>query len=224
MSTETDTFSLPDSSPNEVLGRVDEAVCALDDEWRFTFVNGKAATMLEHTPDGLLGENIWEAIQEIDDSIVGEKLRESMDTQEVIRFDHYDDSQERWFQIRLYPSEDGVTACFYDITDEHGEQLDLQRKRRLFETVFEETEDALVVADTDRRITDFNSAAERLFGYDASEVIDEKARFLYADQKTTNSRDDSASMRASRSAMRPTLWSTSEPMARRSRVKPSVHL
>jgi len=183
MSTETDTFSLPDSSPNEVLGRVDEAVCALDDEWRFTFVNGKAATMLEHTPDGLLGENIWEAIQEIDDSIVGEKLRESMDTQEVIRFDHYDDSQERWFQIRLYPSEDGVTACFYDITDEHGEQLDLQRKRRLFETVFEETEDALVVADTDRRITDFNSAAERLFGYDASEVIDEKARLLYADPK-----------------------------------------
>jgi PAS domain S-box-containing protein len=177
----TDTHSLPDSSPNDVLNRVGEAVCALDDEWRFTFVNDQVASMLERTPEELLGEDLWETVPEIDDGLVGEKLRRAMETQEAIRFESYDDSSGRWFKVRLYPSEDGITACFYEITDERGEQLDLQRKRRLFETVFEETEDALVVADTDRRITDFNSAAERLFGYDASEIVGKKARVLYAD-------------------------------------------
>ena len=181
MSSETDTFSLPDSSPNEALGRVDEAVCGFDDEWRFTFVNSKAATMLEHAPEELLGEDLRETVLGIEDGTVEEKFRQAMGTQEAVRFDHYDGSQERWFQIRLYPSEDGVTACFYDITDERGEQLDVQRKRRLLETMFEQTKDALVVADTDRRITDFNSAAEQLFGYDTSEVMGEKTRLLYAD-------------------------------------------
>jgi PAS domain S-box-containing protein len=181
MSAESETYSLLESSPNDVLARVDEAVCALDDEWRFTFVNSLAASLLDRTPEQLLGEDLRETVPGIDDGIVGQKLREAMETQDAVRFDHYNDSIERWFQVRLYPSEDGVTACFYDITDERGKRLDLQRKRRLFETVFAETEDALVVADIDRRITEFNSAAEQLFGYDASEVVGEEARLLYAD-------------------------------------------
>ena len=181
MSTDTETQSLRDESATKALKRVDEAVCALDDEWQFTFVNDQAAAMLEHTPDELLGANLWEAVPAIEGEQIGEKLRHSMETQRPVRFDSYDSTADRWFKVRIYPAEDGLTACFYDITDERGDQLDLQRKRRLFETVFDETEDALVVADTDRRITEFNPAAERLFGYDASEVIGEKAELLYAD-------------------------------------------
>jgi PAS domain S-box-containing protein len=177
----TETHSLRDTAPGDALRRVDEAVCAFDDDWRFTFVNDRAAAMLEYEPSELLGEVIWEVIPDIQNSVVGDKLREAMDTQEPIRFDRYNDDLERWFKVRLYPSADGLTGCFYDITDERGEQLELQRQRRLFETVFEETEDALIVADTDRRITDFNPTAERLFGYEASKVIGQKAEILYAD-------------------------------------------
>ncbi|MEF8872924.1 MAG: PAS domain S-box protein, partial [Haloarculaceae archaeon] len=181
MSTDTDTHSLRDGSPNRTLDRVDEAVCALDEEWQFTFVNDKAAALLEHTPEELLGADLWETIPAVEDERIGEKLRHSMETQTPVRFDSYAATADRWFKVRVYPADDGVTVCFYDITDERGNQLDLQRKRRLFETVFDETEDALIVADTDRRITDFNPAAERLFGYDASDVIGEKAALLYAD-------------------------------------------
>ncbi|WP_302080707.1 PAS domain S-box protein [Salinibaculum rarum] len=181
MSTDTETHSLRDESATKALQRVDEAVCALDDEWQFTFVNDQAAAMLEHTPEELLGANLWETVPAIEGEQIGEKLRHAMETQRPVRFDSYADTAERWFKVRIYPTEGGLTACFYDITDERGDQLDLQRKRRLFETVFDETEDALVVADTDRRITEFNPAAERLFGYDASEVVGEKAEILYAD-------------------------------------------
>lgn len=176
----TETHAVQDSTSGTVLNRVDEAVCALDDEWQFTLVNDQAAAMLERTPTDLLGETLWEAVPDIEGGEVGDKLRQSMRTQTPTRFDRYDERTDRWFKIRVYPSDDGLTAFFYDITDKRGEQLDLQRKRRLFEAVFEDTEDALVVADTDRRITEFNPTAERLFGYDASEVLGEKSRMLYA--------------------------------------------
>ena len=140
--------------------------------------------MLEQPPTALLGQEVWDAVPGIDSTIVGEKLREAMETQTARRFESYNEELEGWFKVRVYPSDDGLTACFYDITAERGDQLDLQRQRRLFEKVFEETEDALVIADTDRRITDFNRSAEKLFGYEASEVLGEQSRVLYADPET----------------------------------------
>jgi len=179
MTTTTNATGSYDSE--RMLSRVDEGVCSLDDEWRFTFVNDNASSLLGQPPRDLLGETIWEAVPRVDETAVGTKLRQAMATQTPRRFESYNEERERWFKIRIYPSDDGVTACWYDVTEEHGERLDSQRQRRLFETVFEETEDALIVADTDRRITDFNPAAERLFGYDATDVVGEKARVLYAD-------------------------------------------
>ena len=180
MSADSNTHWLDDCSPERIMHRFDEAICGFDTDWRITFVNNQAATMLERTPDELLGERIWDVAPTINETVVGQQLKEAMSTGTSTRFEQYNEELDRWFKIRIYPDEDGATACFYDITDERGRELDAQRQRQLFETVFEETEDALVVADTDRRITDFNPAAEQLFGYDASDVFGESTRLLYA--------------------------------------------
>ncbi|MFC6758055.1 MULTISPECIES: PAS domain S-box protein [Haloarcula] len=163
------------------LDRVDEAVCAVDTEWQFTFVNAEAGALLGRGPEELLETTIWDAVPHVGDGRVGGKLREAMRTQAPVRFESYSEERERWFRVRIYPSEDGLTAFFYDITDERGAALDRQRQRRLFETVFEGTEDALVVADSDRCITDFNPAAAQLFGYDVADVVGESIAILYTD-------------------------------------------
>ena len=186
MSTESKTHSLDDCSLERVLSRVDEAICAFDTDWQINFVNNRAATLLELQPDELLGEPVWDVAPGIDETVVGDQLQEAMSTGTPTRFERYNEALDRWFEIRIYPDEDGATACFDDITGERGRQLDAQRQRRLFETVFEETEDALIVADTDRRITEFNPAAEQLFGYDASDVLGESTRLLYADDEAAD--------------------------------------
>jgi PAS domain S-box-containing protein len=169
-------------SPETVLGRVDEGVCAFDTEWRFTFVNEQAAAAIAHTAEELLGETIWEMLPGIEEEKIGQKLRGAVESQDPVRFESYSRTMDRWFRVRLYPAADGLTACFSDITDERGDQLDLQRSHHLFETVFEETEDALVIADTEGRITDVNPAAERLLGYDVEELVGESTRVLHADR------------------------------------------
>ena len=181
MSTDLSSNAVDGCTPETILGRLDEAICALNADCELTFVNEQAAEFLDHSPDELLGRSVWDAVPGITETAVGDELSEAMATQTPTRFESYNETLDRWVKVRIYPDEDGATACFYDITDERGRQLDLQRQRRLFETVFDETEDALVVADTDRRITDFNPAAEQLFGYEADEVIGEKSRVLYAD-------------------------------------------
>ena len=189
MSSDTAT-NAGDGTPGRILDRVDEAICSLNAEWELTFVNDKAARMLGQSAGELHGSDVWEALPSITDTTVGEELRTAMSTQTTTRFEHYNDALDRWFEVRLYPDDDGITACFDDVTEERGDRLDQRRQRQLFETVFEETEDALIVADTDRRITDFNAAAEQLFGYEANDVLGETTRLLYANDEACDQRGD----------------------------------
>ena len=56
-------MSTPDNiaqgtTPTTILDRVDEAVCALDNDWQFTYVNQQAATLFDRHPQALLGESL----------------------------------------------------------------------------------------------------------------------------------------------------------------------
>ena len=170
-----------DASVEAVLDRIDDAVYALDTDWRFTFCNEHAADLLAVDPDELLGETLWEAFPETTNGRVGKEFRTAMETGETTRFDIYYDPLARWFSVRAHPSDTGLTVVFRDLAEEGGHDLDLQRKQRLFEAVFEQTEDALIVADGDRRITDLNPAAESLFGYATSEVAGQPVSTLYGE-------------------------------------------
>lgn len=175
-----------------VLGRVTDAVYALDSEWRFSFLNQQAAELLAVDPDEILGHTLWETFPETTDGRVGEEFRAAMNAGEARRFDIYYEPLGRWFSVRAYPGDDGLTVLFYDLAATDGHDLDLQRKQRLFEAVFEQTEDALIVADGDRRITDLNPAAESLFGYATSEVAGLPVATLYGDPIGEGDGDDTA--------------------------------
>jgi len=191
MSTDTTADSVAEGTElGTILGRVDEAICALDTDWQFTYVNQQAATLVDRDSAALLGESLWEAFPEVADAPAYDKFHEAVETQEPRRFDMESERHGAWFTVRAYPSMDGLTICFHEVTEKREQKLELERNQRLFEAVFDETNDALVVADADRRITDLNPAAERLFGYDETTVVGEKSKLLYADEKAFEQQGD----------------------------------
>ena len=177
-----DSVALDDDAMAEaVLGRIDDAVYALDTDWQFTFCNEHAADLLDTDPETLLDQTLWEAFPEASEGLVGEELRTAMETGEATRFDSYYEPLERWFSVRAHPSDTGLTVVFRDLADQDSHELALQRKQRLFEAVFEQTADALLVADGDRRITNLNPTAESLFGYSTAEVTGQPVSALYGE-------------------------------------------
>ena len=177
-----DTFvRSDDTAVATVLDRIDDAVYALDTDWEFTFCNQHAADLLAVDPETLLGQTLWEVFPDAAEGRVGEEFRTAMETGEATRFDIYYEPLSRWFSARAYPSDTGLTVVFRDLVDQDGHDLDLQRKQRLFEAVFEQTADALIVADGDRRVTDLNPTAESLFGYTTEEVAGQPVSTLYGE-------------------------------------------
>ncbi len=105
-----------------VLERVTDGVVALDSEWRYTFVNPQAARMLNRRrPEDLIGRNIWEEYPEG----IGQPFHlayvEAMATQRHATLTEYYPPWDRWFENRIYPSPDGLTIFFTDVTDQRAQ-------------------------------------------------------------------------------------------------------
>ena len=190
MSIDSHNHAAQDGSIRQVMGRVEEAVYALDTNWDFSYLNDCAAELLDADPETLLGESIWEVLPGATETDAFEAFHEAMETGEPTRIDMYYETTDRWFTVRAHPGPDGLTVCFEDVTGEQRQALEVQRKQRLFEAVFEDTRDALVVADTDRQVTEFNPAAEQLFGYDAEAMIGRSTAVLYADAEESDTQGE----------------------------------
>ncbi len=170
MSIETDAHWVDDRSPARALARVEEAVYALDEAWRFTFVNDRAAAMLGYDPDDLLGNDIRDVMPRIDETVVGKRLREAVSTQTPARFESYDEGLERRFAVRIHPADDGVTACFRDVTDRKERERRLHSQQSWLRALFDNSPDGIIVHDAEGSVLDANDTQLAALGYEREDL------------------------------------------------------
>ncbi|MFC7176304.1 GAF domain-containing protein [Halosegnis marinus] len=101
---------------DEVFDRITDAVFALDDEWRFTFLNEHAEGLLESDEAALLGENVWDVFPAAAESTFRDEYERARETGESVSFEAYYDPLSTWFSVRAYPSETGLSVYFRDVS------------------------------------------------------------------------------------------------------------
>jgi PAS domain-containing protein len=102
-----------------MLESLTDGFCSVDREWRIGYINGRALALLsvfDLPPSRLTGQVVWDVFPELRDSAVEQHFRRAMAAQQTISFEFYYPKLECWFDLRLYPSPDGLTVYFQDIT------------------------------------------------------------------------------------------------------------
>ncbi len=101
----------------DVLARVDDGFVALGRDWRYSYLNQQAAQMLgRQKPEDLLGRHIWTEFPEGIGQPFHRAYEQAMATQQpVVLEDHYM-PWDHWFENRIYPSPEGLSIYFTDIT------------------------------------------------------------------------------------------------------------
>ncbi|WP_251981151.1 PAS domain-containing protein, partial [Salinibacter ruber] len=99
-----------------VLERVSEGVVALDTNLRYTYVNDRAEQILDADRAQLIGRHVWDAFPESEETAAEDALDLALATQEQQSFERYDPGLDRWFEVRVYPDESGLSLYFTDIT------------------------------------------------------------------------------------------------------------
>jgi PAS domain S-box-containing protein len=103
--------------PGDVLERVSDAFVALDNQWRYTYVNRQAAELFGTDPEHLLGQHIWTVYPEGIGQPFQQAYVKAMAEQVFIQIESYYEPWDRWFENRIYPSAEGVSIFFHEITD-----------------------------------------------------------------------------------------------------------
>ncbi len=76
-----------------------------------------------------------------------------------------------WVEVRAYPSEDGLSVYFHDISFKHQAEQALKKSEQRFRNLFQQAADSIVIADRDLFIVAANGRACSNFGYTEEEFL-----------------------------------------------------
>jgi PAS domain S-box-containing protein len=151
----------------EMFERIDYAFFAVDGEWRFTFLNERAAELLDVDREAVVGEVVWDEFEAAVDTTFQAEYERAMETQEPVSFVEYYPPLERWFEVNAYPSETGLFVYFQDVTGRRQRERELER----YEAIVETAQDGIYVVDDEGTFTMVNDAYCEMTGYDREELL-----------------------------------------------------
>jgi PAS domain S-box-containing protein len=133
----------------EILESISDAFYSLDHEMRFTYVNQKAMTEWNKTREELLGQLIWDVFPIGKQSESYEKMEQARLDRQPTHYESYSAFLNRWVEVRIYPSQQGISVYFHDITDRKQKEQTLAEYARELELNNRELEEFAFVASHD---------------------------------------------------------------------------
>ncbi|WP_299101585.1 PAS domain S-box protein [uncultured Winogradskyella sp.] len=116
------------------LNHISDGFVTLDNDWRFTYANVKTGEFLRENPKDLIGKQIWTVFPDNEDLYFSKQYHKAKQTLKILTLEGYYERLDRWFENRIYPTEDGVTIYFRDITERKKRENSNQMLGSLIET------------------------------------------------------------------------------------------
>lgn len=99
------------------LESITDGFFSLDRDWHFAYLNEEAARLLQQPRDRLIGRNFWSCLPETVGTQIEHAYRQAMLSQETVTFEEYYRPFSTWFEIRAFPSPDGLAVYFQDVSE-----------------------------------------------------------------------------------------------------------
>ncbi|BDV41856.1 histidine kinase [Geotalea uraniireducens] len=157
---------------SSLLESITDAFFSLDREWRFTYLNSEAERLLGKSRAELLDRDLWTIFPETVGSAFDTGYRRAVTANEAVTFEGYYPSLERWFEVHAYPSREGLSVFFQDITARKRADEKLRASEERFATVFRIAPTIMVISSLqDGRYLEVNAAFEQHLGWRREEAL-----------------------------------------------------
>jgi len=112
-----------------ILESITDGFYALDQAWRFTYLNRQAEPLLQRSRSELLGQNIWDEFPAAVNSIFYQEYHRAIAERISVEFETFYTPLNAWFSVHAYPSSEGLSVYFQDITQRKWAEEELQRQQ-----------------------------------------------------------------------------------------------
>lgn len=168
----------------DIFERITDAFVALDTNWCYTYMNKKAGEILNCDPAAMIGKHVWTAFPEGVGQPFYYAYETAMAKQQYIHIEEYYAPYARWFENDIYPSSEGLSIFFRDITDYKKAQEQTKLSNQRLSLHLTNSPLAVIEWDVDQLITSWSDQAEAIFGWSRKEVLGksvEKLNLVYGE-------------------------------------------
>jgi diguanylate cyclase (GGDEF)-like protein/PAS domain S-box-containing protein len=161
---------------NAMLESIGDAFFAVDREWRITYANQKAAAFVGVDVGLSIGRKLTDVAPALEGSEVLAHYRKAMASGQPAVLETLWAPSGRWIEARAYPTADGLSVYFHDVTEQHDAAAALAKSEQRFRNLFQQAGDSILITDRELRVVAANASACRAFGYSEQEFIGSSVR------------------------------------------------
>src|SRR5262245_6312317 len=164
---------------SEVLDHISPLFVEFDRDWRYVFVNARAAEALGRKREELIGRIVWEAFPEVVGSEMDRQIRRAAEERRTVQFTHLSPVFNRWIEIQAIPTENGVCIFSQDVSKHKEAEEEVLRLNRDLLRRIDELQALLAVAPVGIAVADdpecrqirLNPAGAAMLGVTTSENV-----------------------------------------------------
>jgi PAS domain S-box-containing protein len=154
-----------------MIGRISDGLISIDAEGYFTYVNNAASQILNRKPGSLLGKHIWKEFPEFLNHPFYKAYERAINSQEYFYLEVYDRTVARWIENHIYPSPNGVSVFFMDITARKKKESDFVKLAKRNALILDIMQYSFLLTDANLNVVDVNPAFCKTIGYTREEVL-----------------------------------------------------
>ncbi|RYZ62209.1 MAG: PAS domain S-box protein [Chitinophagaceae bacterium] len=156
-----------------ILESIGDGFIALDKNWIVTYWNRKAEELLNRKREDILGKNIRD---EYNDPVTQQfyaRYETAFRENKAVHFEEHYAGAGVWVGVSAYPSPDGLSIYFKDITEQKNAQETLRISNQRYELALKATSDVIWDLDLQTQTIYWGESFRKMFGHTSiSEVSD----------------------------------------------------
>lgn len=137
-----------------VLERITDGFFALDAEWRIAYMNSEARKLLLAGEEDVVGRYWLEAFPKARGRLFEREYGRAMRDQQPVQFIEFSKTSNAWFEVKAYPSADGLSVYFRDVSARVEAQREIEKNVRRQQALIDFGRAALAGATLDQIIND----------------------------------------------------------------------
>lgn len=107
------------TNTKDILERVSDGFYSLNNELKFEYINNVTENLLQIKRENAIGHYIHDVLKHSDLLNIVSRYERALSEQEPVEFEEFFNN--RWYEIRAFPSKEGLSVLFRDITEKKKE-------------------------------------------------------------------------------------------------------
>ncbi len=156
----------------DTMNSISDGVVMFDKNMNYTYVNPRGAELLGTAAEHLIGNNYFELYPEAAETIFAKNYLWVQKHRKPLQFENHYEPWDKWYENRIYPTEEGIAIYFSDITERRKVEEALRMSEEKFRLAFKTSPDSININRLeDGAYVDINEGFTKITGYTEEDVI-----------------------------------------------------